>query len=735
MNLSKLLLVSEDTAVKRRRNEESGVVKRAATPMEAMQSLNDNGAFVFPVGGAAEGAAFIARLRECTNTWFQTNLKIMLDNPLGVMFKAAKTPFAEKPELIASAREWNELTEDEKTSWRSLIDLTTDYGMSMAFDLGFLDRQFKKPPFSLMPGKKFFRQAVVYTKQGNSAMALGDMARAWTKSGFGKWSHICPDIGLSMVFEAMKMMESLGLKPGLPNHFPHPIYKPPDGSPLEIHHDQMDPRDLVQNLREHVGSSDPSMSAWVAKYGVQMLAHLQGGTGTENGATFIVGPMTPTKMLICLETFSTVSENDDYDKWIDRSDNIHKLDVEKYLPAFNQVLRQKGFAPIGLVPIAPTNLQAFSGGFGLAFPVGMWHGSFSNSGDEDQAVGKGSRVTITMPLTLKSAAQKSDPRIPTRLQAMATVSTEGLPDQQYQAAGAWLAGDTTEYASGPTHKNPQTILDFICCPSAAEALNRPVGPYYTISVTRQNAVNYINVLKAIEDGKSLMGHVWNSAGAGGALSAPQPMDEQDPDDPDDPDENIPLSELVPTQPPPSYTPSSQPTLHTPPLPGVFATTDVRLVKVKQPWAEALVTGQKNVENRKWFLNPSTGYPAWMLVVSSKSVPTAMDMQDYTSRLTRQAGPGATFAGPSLTERREFELGKIVGMVRVVGCYPQEQMPIQSVWYNPPDIGWVIDEAWSFEDPIDLDQEDKFQTQVALLNRPQYLPRLYEELSKLEPMYM
>jgi hypothetical protein len=714
------------------RTFESGLVKRPLVPMESGASLDANGAFVFPVGSAVEGAAFIVQLRNGTNAWFGKNFKLMLDKPLPVMFRASKPPYAEKTAMVLSGQQWNTLTEPQKASYRGLLDLRTDYGMSMVFDTNFLDREFKKEPFLSMPGQQYFRQAIFYTKQGNSAMPLGNLSMAWTKGGFGKWSHICPDVGLRMVFEAMKMMESLGLNPGLPNHFPHPIYKPPDGSPLEVHHDQMDPLDLVQNLRDHVASPNPSMSAWVAKYGVQMLTHLQGGTGTENGATFVVGPMTPAKMLICLQTFAKVSVDGDYDKWIVRTANIHFVDVEKYLPAFNQALQQAGQSPIGLVPIAPTNLQAFLGGFGLGFPVGMWHGSFSNSGKEDQAVGKGSRITITMPLTLRDAAQKPDPRIRIRLRAMAVVSTEGLSEGEYKQAGSWLASDTTEYATGRTHWNPQTILEFICCPAAATALGRPIGPYYPISVKPQSVANYIAVLEAIEKKQSLQGRAWSSAAAAaGPSSAPPPMDEDD-----DPMDDVPLANLLPAPSvaPPAYTQPGEPTLHTPPSPDVLIKNDVRLVKVKQPWAEALVTGQKNVENRKWFLNPSTGFPAWVLVVASKSVPTKEYMKDYISRLTYQGGQGASGPGPATTHREEFELGKIVGMVRVVGCYPKEQMPIQSVWYNPPDIGWVVDEAWPFEDPIDLNPDDKFQTQVSLSQRQVYLPRLLEEMSKLEPTY-
>ena len=196
-----------------------------------------------------------------------------------------KPPFTPKLDMVEAGTQWNTLSDEETTSYCSMIDLRTDYGMSMVFDVDFLDKQLNEnPAFKTMPGKKYFRQAVIYTKQGNSGMAQGSMQRAWTKKGFGKRVHICPDIGLFMLSVAMERMERLGLKPGLPNHFPHPIYKPPSGDALEVHHDQMSSADLLRNLGEHVASGDPSTSAWVAKHGVQMLAHLQGGTHDDEAA-------------------------------------------------------------------------------------------------------------------------------------------------------------------------------------------------------------------------------------------------------------------------------------------------------------------------------------------------------------------------------------------------------------------------------------------------------------------
>ena len=96
--LSQLLLASEGTAAgKRPRTEEAGIVVPPNVPMESVDSLNANGAFVFPIGNAAEGAAFVAQLRVCTNDWFHTNFKLMLDEPARLPLNPSFVPTESQP--------------------------------------------------------------------------------------------------------------------------------------------------------------------------------------------------------------------------------------------------------------------------------------------------------------------------------------------------------------------------------------------------------------------------------------------------------------------------------------------------------------------------------------------------------------------------------------------------------------------------------------------------------------
>lgn len=45
------------------------------------------------------------------------------------------------------------------------------------------------------------------------------------------------------------------------------------------------------------------------------------------------------------------------------------------------------------------------------------------------------------------------------------------------------------------------------------------------------------------------------------------------------------------------------------------TIDVRILTVKQPWATALISGGKDVENRSW----ATNYRGWVLIHAGKSI--------------------------------------------------------------------------------------------------------------------
>lgn len=135
--------------------------------------------------------------------------------------------------------------------------------------------------------------------------------------------------------------------------------------------------------------------------------------------------------------------------------------------------------------------------------------------------------------------------------------------------------------------------------------------------------------------------------------------------------------------------------------------NTKIIKVRQPWADALVTGKKDVENRTWPITSNCGAdsPMWFLVASSKAKPTNALMQDYERRLDLQYPHGR----PYVDNPSDFAYGAIIGLVRLKGCYASWP----SIWYNPPDIAWVVDAAYEFEEPILMHPQDGMQTQGSL----------------------
>lgn len=685
-----------DVRRKRARTEASGVIL-ARRSTSGTRSLDVNGVITFPLEGA-KGRDFVVRLRECTNRWFHENLQRMLVDTTTTMLKHAH--------ILLAKTQWDALPLETRQAYADRIDLRTDKGMRLAFDGDYIKQM---SWWRAMPGKDFFRSAILYVKMGNTGMSLGNMAGAWTTKGFGLWAHLVPDVGLPMVTAAMRIMATeLGLTPGLPGHFPHPIYKPPGGAALEIHHDQMAPSVLLSNLREHVASTDPSTMGWVRRHGIQLLAHLQGGTGPRDGATFVVGPMTPAKLLVCLSAYSDGRVGGDYVAWNRQPVGKIVLDWEKHLGAFNLELAKKGHMGIGLLAGVPDDV--FHGdhdGFVVGFPVAWPHGSFANDVEEDRGARKGSRITVTLPIALDRTTQVPDRRIPTRLRHMATLSTGGHTLDEYVDAEAWLANDVAFYATGLTHANPHKVVGLI---RHSEAPGPP-GPFAPISVKDAQVTAYLAMLEGF-----------------GPLTTP-------PIAPIVPTALIvPVAPIVPTAPTAPIVPVYKPLQWRSPPTVAVLDQDVRIVKVKQPSANMLVASIKDIENRDWSLKPSTGFPAWVLVASSKVRPTGSMMDDLRDRLTRGFPPtGHALALSNDVNPNNYTYGSILGMILIEGCYTGGP-PQPSVWYNPPCVAWVVSQAWEFPTPIPLDADDGMQTQASLVIRPQYRRRIEEQMSLLDPGY-
>lgn len=294
-------------------------------------------------------------------------------------------------------------------------------------------------------------------------MGLAAMHQSWARSGFGKWAHINPGIALRIAVEAQKELAAVGLHCSL-SSIPHIIYKPPGGSELCAHTDQIPPVVLIQKLEEHVLESDASTTAWVKKNGLQCLAHIDGGN--TDGYTYAIGPMTPHKLLVCLRAIASsripgiLPTGTSLASWLKGGTGPSFLKWRAKLGELNAILLAEGEDVIRVCPITPD--RGATGPFLAAWPVGFPHGSAKNLKR---------RITTTAPLSIRSESR--DDRGVKRLRAFATIAS-GTGDMD--AAERFITNDTLPYAGGKTHKKPQLAARWI----------RPGAPYHSIAPTHQD---------------------------------------------------------------------------------------------------------------------------------------------------------------------------------------------------------------------------------------------------------
>ena len=178
------------------------------------------------------------------------------------------------------------------TAWTdslaSLLDLSTEEGRANLF---LKRKEVADPPLC---------KAVQFVLQGDSNMGLAAMHQSWSKTGFGKWAHIHPGIGLRIATLAKQRLAEFASPPTFtgPSHHLQTARGPGTETPYRSHPSE-GPHSPLEN---HVGSDDPSTTGWIRRHGMQCLAHVEGGT--DDGYTYSIGPMTPERLLICLNVQS-----------------------------------------------------------------------------------------------------------------------------------------------------------------------------------------------------------------------------------------------------------------------------------------------------------------------------------------------------------------------------------------------------------------------------------------------
>ena len=138
--------------------------------------------------------------------------------------------------------------------------------------------------------------------------------------------------------------------------------------------------------------------------------------------------------------------------------------------------------------------------------------------------------------------------------------------------------------------------------------------------------------------------------------------------------------------------------------GMVVDDTTRVMNVKEPWAHALIFGDKDIENRPNQLK--IPLPAWVLILSSKSIPTKKDLEKFH------------LLGAS--EPDKFAAQEIIGAVLFVDSVTNHP----SKWYSGP-YAWVVGARVAFPNPIKNVKGS--QSQLRYLSKMREKDRIYDEI--------
>lgn len=122
---------------------------------------------------------------------------------------------------------------------------------------------------------------------------------------------------------------------------------------------------------------------------------------------------------------------------------------------------------------------------------------------------------------------------------------------------------------------------------------------------------------------------------------------------------------------------------------------VRVLSVRQPWASLIVTGIKDVENRTW----STPYRGTIYIHASQRFDN--DAMDYLVEY------GEAIFGDAAQEVLESLVhhprGALLGRVTLSDIIPfeEENLDQLSPWHFEGNLGWYLENAEMFEEPIPM----------------------------------
>lgn len=463
----------------------------------------------------------ITRLNAGCQDWLVTELdKKIADEPIDREY-TKKSP-AEKPAATAKRIKLNSDVRDGYVQFRAVtpeaeklivkgnFNLTTPLGLRTLFDSA-LRKQAIPIEF-----RAFYNDCLEFVKQGNSRLGLAKMFMCWSMTGFGMWAHISPAFGMQIHLDYCRLLQTNGF-PWVPRKAGHLIYKPPNGSKLDVHHDGISTCELFAKLEAHSKSQNPSWMAWAQDYGMQSLVHLDGGYGGD-GSTFVVATESPQHQLEAMklirnyEVVAAFSKDPTENKrmtqqWLDSDGGLYFLpNLIAILPALNAILVPRGFAAMYVKDISP----ATPGPFIAMWAMGCWHGSKGNTFRRISLTLPSGPMCIvdavnlerrTMALAVIGASTADiqaaiDSRILNFPGATAAEDFPGAtPAEVRLSAETYIDINKTPLADGLTHRNPQYAGDRIRHPDGVMA-DRPRGPFQPIAPTIDEARAFLNAAAA-----------------------------------------------------------------------------------------------------------------------------------------------------------------------------------------------------------------------------------------------
>jgi len=388
----------------------------------------------------------------------------------------------------------------EKTIVKSRFCLTTKQGACNLFNAT------KRKDAIPQAFREYFNDSLEFVKQGNSNLGLSHMFQSWSMSGFGMWAHIVPGFGLEVHMDFCKLMQSNGFN-WTPRQPPHLIHKPPGGSKLEVHHDGIPTKKLMNELAIHAISDDPTWISWSRqKHPPQNLAHIDGGH-TGDGSTFVIAMSSPEHQSLAMRLIKEELIKGAFH--IDPAQN-HLKTLEWYastsgpyfvprittiIPEMNKILVPMGFPEIYVKNITP----GMAGPFIASWALGMWHGSKPSTNR---------RISLTLP----SGPQNDIASAPiySRSIAIAIIASSNEDIQSAIDAGTFATtpdatvasiranaektvdDHKTPLADGSTHERPEMAGDRIRHPDG-------VGPNRMRGYFQPIAPSINDVIKFYED--------------------------------------------------------------------------------------------------------------------------------------------------------------------------------------------------------------------------------------------